>query len=69
MSMLPWLIIVAFVAVLTVGGCALAIGRGTVASVNTRADAEVKREVAEDSATIEDVLNQQPKEKRKWQQE
>jgi len=69
MIYLPWLIVALFAAVLLIGGCALALGPNSRAQVNTRADTDVKREVAEDSATIEDVLVQQPKEKRKWQQE
>jgi hypothetical protein len=44
-------------------GCAVAIGHNSVATVSTRADADVQREVAKDSATIEDVLA--PKENRK----
>jgi len=57
------LLVLILVVVVLVGGCAVAFGHNSVATVNTRADADVQREVAKDSATIEDVLT--PKENRK----
>lgn len=58
-----WGLVALILVVLLVGGCAVAFGHNSVATVNTRADADVQREVAKDSATIEDVLA--PKENRK----
>ncbi len=51
-----WGLVALILVVLLVGGCAVAFGHNSVATVNTRADADVQREVAKDSATIEDVL-------------